>query len=46
MEHLTHKEVENDLKEIKERLEDLQNQIKKNKQEFLAHQEGDNINLE
>lgn len=44
--HLTHKEIALDLKDIKAALENLQSQIKKNKQEFLAHIEGDNINLE
>jgi len=45
-EHLTHKEIELDLKEIKERLENLQSQINKNKQEFKAHIEGNDIRLE
>jgi len=45
-EYLTHKEIALDLKEIKKRLENLQSQINKNKQEFSAHQEKDNINLE
>jgi len=45
-EHLTHKELEFALKEINNRLENLQNQINQSKKVFLAHRDGNDINLE
>jgi len=45
-EELTHKEIGFALKEINNKLENLQKQITDNKREFKAHIDLDGVNLE
>ena len=45
-EYLTHKEIQFALKEVNNKIENLNNKLSQFKREYLAHRDGDNISLE